>query len=133
RSVASRRAIEEQPVEITLVVSGGRLPVPTGLIEDDLLSRPATMASGRRQTEVHISARFARRGRKLLPPPRIVVSDPLGLATRVVTDEESVELLVLPRLGKVVAPPGEGDGSALPARRWPPSIAAAVDLDGLRP
>ena len=113
RTVAERRTIEEQPVVIDLIVSGGRLPLPSGYIEDDLLPAPAAMVSGRRRTEVHISARFARRGRKVLPPPRIVVSDPLGLATRVVTAEESAELLVLPRLEKVVTPPGAGDGSGL--------------------
>ena len=63
RTVASRRTIEEQPVEITLSVSGGRLPVPSGLIEDDLLPAPATMAGGRRRTQLHNNARFARRGR----------------------------------------------------------------------
>ena len=85
RAVGARRTVEEQPVVIDLVVSGGRLPLPSGFIEDDLLPTPAAMVSGRRRTEVHISARFARRGRKVLPPPRIVISDPLGLATRVVT------------------------------------------------
>jgi uncharacterized protein (DUF58 family) len=133
RTVATRRTIEEQPVVIDLVVSGGRLPLPSGYIEDALLPGPAAMVSGRRRTEIHISARFARRGRKVLPPPRIVVSDPLGLATRVVTADEPAELLVLPRLEKVVTPPGEGDGTGLAARRGRPSIAAEVDLDGLRP
>jgi uncharacterized protein (DUF58 family) len=133
RTVATRRTIEEQPVVIDLVVSGGRLPLPSGYIEDDLLPGPAAMVSGRRRTEIHISARFARRGRKVLPPPRIVVSDPLGLATRVVTADDPAELLVLPRLEKVVTPPGEGDGTGLAARRGRPSIAAEVDLDGLRP
>ena len=133
RTVGARRTIEEEPVVIDLIVSGGRLPLPSGYIEDDLLPKPAAMVSGRRRTEVHISARFARRGRKVLPPPRIVVSDPLGLATRVVTAEDPAELLVLPRLEKVVTPPGEGDGSGLAARRGRPSIAAEVDLDGLRP
>jgi uncharacterized protein (DUF58 family) len=133
RTVGARRVIEEEPVVIDLIVSGGRLPLPSGYIEDDLLPKPAAMVSGRRRTEVHISARFARRGRKVLPPPRIVVSDPLGLATRVVTAEASAELLVLPRLMKVVTPPGAGDGSGLAARRGRPSIAAEVDLDGLRP
>ena len=133
RTVGARRTIEEEPVVIDLIVSGGRLPLPSGYIEDDLLPKPAAMVSGRRRTEVHISARVARRGRKVLAPPRIVVSDPLGLATRVVSAEESAELLVLPRLQKVVTPPGEGDGSGLVARRGRPSIAAEVDLDGLRP
>ena len=98
RTVGARRTIEEQPVVIDVVVSGGRMPLPSGFIEDDLLPEPAAMVRGRRRTEVHISARFARRGRKVLPPPRIVVSDPLGLATRVVTADEPAELLVLPRL-----------------------------------
>jgi uncharacterized protein (DUF58 family) len=133
RAVASRRAIEEQPVAIELVVSGGRLPVPSGLIEDDLLPNGATMAGGRRRTELHINARFARRGRKLLSPPRIVVSDPFGLATRIVTADEPAEVLILPRLEPVVTPPGDGGGSGLIARRGRPSIAAEVDLDGLRP
>ena len=133
RTVSARRTIEEQPIVIDLLVSGGRLPVPSGLIEDALLPTPALMAAGRHRTEVHISARFARRGRKVLPAPRIVVSDPFGLATRVVTSDERAELLVLPRLEPVVTPPGEGDGSGLAARRGRPSIAAEVDLDGLRP
>ncbi len=133
RTVATRRALEEQPVVIDLVVSAGRLPLPSGMIEDELLPAPAPMASGRQRTEVHISARFARRGRKVLPPPRIVVSDPFGLATRIVTADERAELLILPRIEPVVTPPGEGDGSGLAARRGRPSIAAEVDLDGLRP
>jgi uncharacterized protein (DUF58 family) len=133
RTVGARRTLEEQPVIIDLLVSGGRVPVPSGLIEDDLLPTPAVMAAGRHRTEVHISARFGRRGRKVLPAPRIIVSDPFGLATRVVTADAPAELLVLPRLEKVVTPPGEGDGSGLAARRGRPSIAAEVDLDGLRP
>jgi uncharacterized protein (DUF58 family) len=32
RTVATRRTIEEQPVVIDLVVSGGRLPLPSGYI-----------------------------------------------------------------------------------------------------
>jgi uncharacterized protein (DUF58 family) len=133
RKVASRRTLEEQPVEISLSVAGGRLPVLNGLIEDDLLPAPARMAGGNRVTTLHINARFSRRGRKLLPPPRIVVSDPFGLATRVVVADEAAEVLVLPRLMPVVTPPGDGDGSGLVARRGRPSIAAEVDLDGLRP
>jgi uncharacterized protein (DUF58 family) len=133
RNVGSARTLEEKPVEITLIVSGGRLPVPSGLIDDDLLPEPAPMSSTRRFTELHINARFARRGRKLLPPPRIVVSDPFGLATRVVVSDAPAEVLVLPRVMPVVTPPGEGEGSGLVARRGRPSIAAEVDLDGLRP
>jgi uncharacterized protein (DUF58 family) len=133
RTVGARRAIEEQPVQVDLIVSSGRVPLPSGLIEDELLPGPALMASGRQRTEVRINARFARRGRKVLPPPRIVVSDPFGLATRTVYADDQAEVLILPRLEPVVAPPGDGDGSGVTARRGRPSIAAEVDLDGLRP
>jgi uncharacterized protein (DUF58 family) len=133
RTVGARRTLEEQPVQIDLVVSSGRLPLPSGVVEDDLLRGPAVLAGGRQRTAVRINARFVRRGRKVLPPPRVVISDPFGLATRVVIADEPAELLVLPRLEPVVTPPGEGDGSGFATRRGRPSIAAEVDLDGLRP
>jgi uncharacterized protein (DUF58 family) len=133
RTVAARRTLEEQPVLIELGISSGRVPLPSGSVEDDLLPTPAVLAGGRQRTELRINARFARRGRKILPPPRIVVSDPFRLATRVITADEAVEVLVLPRLEPVVTPPGGGDGRGLAARRGRPSIAAEVDLDGLRP
>jgi uncharacterized protein (DUF58 family) len=133
RTVAARRTLEEQPVKIELMVSGGRLPLPSGIIEDDLLPHAARLAGGRQSTEIHIHARFARRGRKVLAPPRIVVSDSFGLASRVVSAAEAAEVLVLPRVEPVITPTGNGDGSGVAARRGRPAIAAEVDLDGLRP
>jgi uncharacterized protein (DUF58 family) len=133
RTVAARRTLEEQPVAIELTVSAGRVPLPSGFVEDDLLPAGAPMRAGRRRAHVRINARFARRGRKTLPPPRIVVRDPLGLATRVVVAGDVDEILVLPRLEPVVAPHGEGDGTGLAARRGRPAVAAEIDLDGLRP
>ena len=133
RTIAARRTIEEQPVTIGVVVRNGRIPMPSGFIEDELLSVAAPVAPGRRTTEVRINARFARRGRKVLAPPRVVVRDPFGLATRVVVAGEADELLVLPRLEPVVAEPGHGDGTGLAGRRGRPAVAAEIDLDGLRP
>jgi uncharacterized protein (DUF58 family) len=133
RKVSVRRTLEEQPVTIELVVSGGRVPLPSGFVEDDLLPVAAPVTAGRRSTRLQINARFARRGRKVLAPPRVVVRDPFGLATQVVVAARADELLVLPRLQPVVAPPGEGDGSGLAARRGRPAVAAEIDLDGLRP
>ncbi len=91
------------------------------------------MAVGRRRTHLHIDARFARRGRKTLAAPRVIVRDPFGLATRVVAAEDPAEVLVLPRLEPVRAAPGSGDGTGLSARRGRPTVAAEIDLDGLRP
>ncbi len=133
RTVAVRRALEDQPVRIDIRVRAARLALPAGVIEDPLLPGPALVPSGRRTGHVHIDARFARRGRKRLEPSRVIVRDPFGLATRVVVGDEPAEVLVLPRVEKVVTPRGDGDGTGLAARRGRPSMAAAVDLDGLRP
>lgn len=133
RRVEVRRALEEQPVAIDVIVTAGRLPLPSGLIDDPLLPAPAPMSPGKRRTEVRIKARFSRRGRKELGAPSVVVRDAFGLATRVVASEASAELLVLPRLAPVVAGPGSGEGSGLATRRGRPTVAAEIDLDGLRP
>jgi uncharacterized protein (DUF58 family) len=133
RTVSARRVLEEQPVEIVIRVQAGSLALPAGLIEDPLLPSPAPIASGRRYARVHIDARFARRGRKRLVAPSVIVRDPFGLATRAVQGGGEAEVLVLPRVERVVTPPGQGDGTGTAARRGRPSVAAEVDLDGLRP
>jgi len=133
RSVSLRRVVEEQPVRVDVVVTAGRLPLPSGLIDDPLLPAPAPMAVGSRRTRVRIDARFGRRGRRVLAAPRVIVRDPFGLATRVVASEDPAEVLVLPRLEPVLASPGGGDGTGLAARRGRPAVAAEIDLDGLRP
>jgi uncharacterized protein (DUF58 family) len=133
RTIGAHRVLEEQPVTIDVEVTAGRLTLPVGLIEDDLLPGPAPIAARGRVTRVRIEARFARRGTKRLPPPRVVVSDPFGIATRTVVGDEADELLVLPRILPVTAPGGSGDGTGLAARRARRSAAAEVDLDGLRP
>ena len=83
---------------------------------------------------MRINARFARRGRKLLAAPRVVVRDPFGLAcARPSGRAQDAELLVLPRIEPVVAIPPGGDGAGIAgAGRARPHIAAEVDLDGLR-
>jgi uncharacterized protein (DUF58 family) len=133
RTVGTARVLEEQPIAVDVIVRSGLLALPSGLIEDDLLPAPAPLAAGRRATRVRINARFARRGRKVLAPPRVLVRDPFGLAERMVAADERAEVLVLPRLEPVIAPSGAGDGSGVVARRGRPTVAAEVDLDGLRP
>src|SRR5204862_6514333 len=135
RIVGARRALEDEPVEISITVRSGRLTLPTGVIEDPLLSTPAPLQAGRKTTQIRINARFTRRGRKLLAGPRVIVRDPFGLAVRPGTGKgEDAELLVLPRIERVVAIPPGGDGAGIAAAgRARPHIAAEVDLDGLPP
>src|SRR6478752_1937824 len=133
RTVSARRVLEDDTVRIDIRVRTRSLALPAGLIEDPLLPAPATIGAGRRTANVVIDARFARRGRKRLVEPSVIVRDPFGLAMRVVQGGGEAEVLVLPRIAKVVTPSGEGDGTGLAARRGRPSVAAEVDLDGLRP
>jgi uncharacterized protein (DUF58 family) len=134
RVVGARRALEDEPVPISITVRSGRLTLPTGVIEDPLLSNPAPLVPGRRTTRIQINARFRRRGRKLLAGPRVIVRDPFGLAVLPGSGTgEDAELLVLPRIERVVAIPPGGDGAGIAgAGRARPHIAAEVDLDGLR-
>ena len=133
RTVSARRVLEDDTVRIDIRVRTRSLALPAGLIEDPLLPAPAAIGAGRRTAHVVIDARFARRGRKRLVEPSVIVRDPFGLAMRVVQGGGEAEVLVLPRIAKVVTPSGEGDGTGLAARRGRPSVAAEVDLDGLRP
>src|SRR3954468_19558334 len=133
RVVSARRALEDDTVRIDIRVRTGSLALPAGLIDDPLLPAPAPIQAGRRVAPGVIDARFARRGRKQLVEPSVIVRDPFGLATRVVQGGGEADVLILPRIAKVIAPAGGGDGTGLAARRGRPSVAAEVDLDGIRP
>jgi uncharacterized protein (DUF58 family) len=134
RTVGAKRVVEDEPVAVEIRVTSPR-PLPTGGVLDPLLPTPAPLAAGRRLTRVRIEVRFARRGRKVLQTPRVAVRDPFGLLTRIVRglEVEPDEVLVLPRVEAVRAPGTGGDmtGSLLQGRRS--SVAAEVELDGLRP
>jgi uncharacterized protein (DUF58 family) len=133
RTVGLTRAMEEQPVPVEVRVTSPR-PLPTGGVLDPLLPAPAPLATGRRLTRVRIDVRFARRGRKVLVPPRVAVRDPFGLMTRVVRGRlpEPDEVLILPRIEPVLVPGtgGESSGALRLGRRS--SVAAEIELDGLR-
>lgn len=133
RGVAERTVVEDDPVAVTIVVRSGVGRLPTGTVQDPGLGRTVALRAGRPQTTLRLRASFARRGRRVLAPVRVVVRDPLGLAARTVTAGAPVELLVLPRVSPVLAPDrGAHDGPVTP-RAGRPRFAAEVELDGLRP
>jgi uncharacterized protein (DUF58 family) len=133
RTVGTTLLEEDQPLRVELVVATGTFSLPGGEVEDPLLPGPASLRRRPGGTRIHIDVRFARRGRKVLAPPRVVVHDPLGLATRVVSGPPAVDVLVLPRIEPVLAAPGIPEAAALGALRGRPFLGAEVDLDGLRP
>jgi uncharacterized protein (DUF58 family) len=133
RTVGVTRAMEEATVPVEVRVSSPR-PLPTGGVLDPLLPAPAPLATGRRLTRVRIDVRFARRGRKVLVPPRVAVRDPFGLLTRIVRGHVPApdEVLILPRVEPVRAPGTGGDASAALRLGRRSSVAAEIELDGLR-
>jgi uncharacterized protein (DUF58 family) len=135
RTLGARRVMEDEPLAIVLEVGAGRLPLPPARLVDPLLPAPAPLNTGARGGRVRIEARFARRGRRRLALPRVVVGDPFGLVTREVAGSPSAghdEILVLPRIEPIV-PAARGGEAARIARRGRPTAGAEIELDGIRP
>ena len=130
RRLAARRVMEEDPLEVVVEVASGRLPLSTGEIVDGLLTDGVPLNVGARTQRVRINARFARRGRRSLPPSAVLLRDPVGLAERTVTGRAADEVLVLPRVEEVRST-GGGDEEGR-RRHGRPAIAAEVELDGVR-
>ncbi len=133
RVLSTRTVLEESPVEIRLRVRAGLLPFGTGTVEEELLRAPVPLTFGRRAMTVRITASFARRGRRVLAAPAVVIRDPLGLAARTVARGEPAEVLVLPRVLPVKSIGGAARGGLLAPRTGRPRVAAEVELDGIRP
>ena len=132
RELAARRVVEDEPLGVEIHVRG-RVPWPGGQLHESLLPDPAPLAAIERSANVRIAVRFQRRGMRELPPPVVVLSDPLGLAVRHVAAAEPVQVLVLPQTFPVVAAslaPGDGRSVGLEALA---AGAAATEFDGLMP
>ncbi len=133
RDLAVTRVVEDAPLDVGVVVRGTTIGAPSGeLVDPFLAGQAALLRPGRRVQRFRIRARFAQRGRRSLAPPAVVVRDPLGMAQRTIRGSEPAELLVLPRTEPLVI------AGAVGGRRPGPwlrslSLAADVDLDGLRP
>ncbi|MCW3010514.1 MAG: hypothetical protein JWO90_918 [Solirubrobacterales bacterium] len=133
RTVAVKTVVENHPVDVAIRVRAGLTPLLTGTVEEDLLDAPAPLALGQREMALRIHARFAHRGRRVLPPVRVVVRDPFGLAGRTLVAGGEAELLVLPAVHPVATLGGGGEGGVLSPKAGRPRMAAEVELDGVRP
>ena len=99
RELARTRAVEEEPIDIGVVIRSATIGAPSGELDDPFLDgRRALLRPGRRAQRIRIRASFARRGRRRLGPPTVIVRDPLGMTTRRVTGGQAAELLILGRL-----------------------------------
>jgi uncharacterized protein (DUF58 family) len=104
RRITVHRAIEDEPLEATIVIHRGWLGLPGAQLHDPLahstieVAEPLSVLAGRSRVQLRVVARIPRRGRHSFPPPRVTLSDSLGLARvlRIGTGGPD-ELLVLPR------------------------------------
>lgn len=134
RSIGVRTVLEDEPLAVSLTVHAGALPPLGARVVDALVPAGVPVpliAPGGAPAELRLAVPFARRGRRRLGPPRLVLSDPLGLARATVTGEGEDEVLVLPRFEPVrfAAHGGAGRPGGAPLL----VAGAAVELDGLRP
>lgn len=132
RALALTTVVEDEPLEAEIRVDAGGRPLPGGWVEDGLLADPVPLGPGRIGVRFRLEASFPRRGRRTLPPPRVVLRDPLGLSRRDVAGTESDEILVLPRTRPVRAPRG-ASASFGGLGRSAVAVAAEIEVDGLRP
>lgn len=133
RGLSGSRVVEDEPLSVVLEARAGRLPFPGGTIDEPLLGKTvAGLPPGRRAARIQVDVRFARRGRRRLAAPALVLRDPLGLSTRRAGGGADAEVLVLPATFPVHVG-GAGDADAAGQARALLAGAAEVDLDGLRP
>jgi len=141
RRLDSRRVVEDQPLELTLVVKRGPFGLPGAEVLEPIagsrirLGTPLSLLSGPRRVELRVVTRLRRRGRHEFEAPSLNVSDPLSLARAGKMGTGSAdEVLVLPRTERL-----RWRREDRPTRRRGLSTSASAEpvgageIDGLRP
>lgn len=131
RTLEKRSVVEDEPLVVRVEATAGRLALPPGFIDEPLLREPVALRAGRRRARVRIEASFARRGRRVLAPPALVLRDPLGLAQRTITAAGPDEILVLPRTSPVQMTSAGGEAAGAHSRTLL-TASAETEIDGLR-
>ncbi len=133
------RLVEGEPYPLRITIRSRWFPGPGGRVDDPLLAEPLPLRPSSRT----ISAAPAvwGRGRRRLPPPTVILEDPLGMRSRRVRGTTAHELLVLPLIAPVEATDsGGGRGDAAQSGLDPAGAGSRLDvagvefeIDGLRP
>jgi uncharacterized protein (DUF58 family) len=132
REMEQERVVEGEPLEATIELRAGVLRPPGGEVSEPLAG-VVRLPPGRRSM-IRVLARFERRGRRQLPPPSLVIRDPLELAQYVRRGAgPAQDVLVLPRTERVTWARNGADAASAPASRTRADLLAAVEVDGLRP
>ena len=77
REISARSVVEEQPLQVRIRASAGRLPLPPGWIDEPLLPEPVRLPAGRRRARVRVEVTFGRRGRRTLAAARARAARPV--------------------------------------------------------
>ena len=131
RTFSAPSVEEGRPYPVGVALRTGVVPAPSGELLEPLLDAPVALR-GRRSRRLRVEVSFGRRGRRAVPPARLVIRDPLGLARREVVSSAG-EVLVLPRIEPVRAAPGAGGGLAAAGNHGDAGALAELELDSLRP
>lgn len=145
RSQVPPRVVEDEPFTLRYRVRSGRLPIG-GWVGDRVLAEPIPAPARSRlrsQAELELAAegRLPHRGRHRLPPPELLLADPLGIGRTVLAGARTDVVVVLPRIEPVLSPSGGQGPTAAELRRGAGDLAAFglrdnpadPELDGLRP
>lgn len=131
RDLSAGRVVEGEALEATLALRGGPLGLPTGEVRDPLARERVRIPRGRR-ARIKVVARFERRGLRTLPPPALVVRDPLELTRAdLMSSQPEQEVLVLPRT-EPVRSVSRGGTRTIGLMGRNSDVLAAVEVDGLR-
>ena len=115
------------------------LPPPGGELVDSLLERSVPVGP-RWSRGLDRAVWLQRPGRVRLDPARLVVRDPLGLWQRTLASDQSIDLVVLPRIDPVrwTGPGAEPHGQSAGSGNASDAVSrrgglAQFEVDGLRP
>jgi uncharacterized protein (DUF58 family) len=122
---------ENEPYPLRLKVTSGAMSPPGGELIEPLLGKslPATDPRSRR---IRVNVRFERRGRKHIEPARLILRDPLSLASREIQSDDA-DLLVLPRIEPVMVGHASGMAGLEAVSGALTEAAAELELHSLRP
>ncbi len=129
--------VEGEPYRLQTRVRPGRIRPPQARVSDPLLERSIRVDPSFGALEAE--TRFERRGRRLLPPAALEISDPFRLRVARLVGSERPAVLVLPRVEAVTAPVlggrllrGAGGTGAGGEEGGLDAAAVDFELDGLR-
>src|SRR5437867_4495802 len=73
RTISVRRALEDEPVDVVVEARPGITVLPGTALDDSLLPEPVMLRPAAGVHRLRIEVRFSRRGRRVLPPPSLLV------------------------------------------------------------